>query len=366
MRSVLLLLCLVCGALSAQQSVGIFTFPNQGIVWDPDSVQNGITGSEEAVIYVGQELANLGYRVVVFGSPPEGSRYRASDANPRYVSHDQADSTIFDIAISWRQADAAARLKKRARTVYLWPHDTFHWQLPAALVDGFDDVLWLSQWQRDQWISVNPRFAKFTHIFGNGIVPDQFQPIKARTNPYACIYGSNYARGLEHLLDIWPQVKERFPLATLDIYYGWQHWGLLSPEKETKLRNQVATLPGVRDHGRVGHEELNRAYEQASLWTYPCTAPECFPITALRAQLAGAVPVIIEGTGLSGVVRGGHKCAQAADYLPTLLQAMERAEKISLEERQQLGQFVMNEFTWKAVATRWKDLFDATLEERKP
>jgi glycosyltransferase involved in cell wall biosynthesis len=364
LRRIAVTLCLLLVPLLAyaQQSIGIFTFPVSGQgPWDPDSIKQGIAGSEEAVIYVGQELANLGYRVVVYGNPPAGSRYSEPNSNPRYIHVAQDDKASFDIALSWRQPTNAAQLKTRARTVYLWPHDTYHWPLRPEQINGFDDVLWLTQWQRQQWISANPGFAQFTKIFGNGIQPGQFNPVAARSNPYSCVYGSNYARGLEVLLDIWPAVKARYPLATLDIYYGWQHWGRLSPEKEAKMRAQIAVLPDVRDHGRVGHEELNRAFETASLWTYPCIAPETFCITGLRAQMAGAVPVIIEGSALSDTVQHGYKCTNPQDYLKTLLQAMEQAEKISLEDRQKMGQFVLDQYTWKAIASRWKELFDSKL-----
>ena len=260
-------------------------------------------------------------------------------------------------------AGRCTRLKARARKIYFWPHDTYSFPLTEAQINGFDDVLWLSQWQRQQWISINPGFAKFTKIFGNGINPEQFKPLQERANPYSCIYGSNYARGLEILLDIWPEIKKQWPKATLDIYYGWQHWGLLSPEQESKMRAQVIKLAslGVHDHGQVGHEELNRAYEQASLWTYPCISLETFCITALRAQLAGALPVIIEGSALTETVRHGFKCSRQEEYCETLNKAMHHAETMTLDERKKIGEFVLQEYRWETLANRWKTaLFDST------
>lgn len=365
------LLCLLfcCSTLVAevQKTIGIFTYKCSAVKpWDPESIKSGITGSEEAIIYMAKELALLGYKVIVLADPPTNSAHCRPGANPRYVSTTNFDDgTQFDIAIAWRMPDAAERLNKRAKAVYLWPHDTHHWRLPKSQITAFKDVLWLSQWQRNQWISVNPAFAKFNKIFGNGIAPDQFKPLGARTNPQACIYGSNYARGLEILLDIWPEVRKQFPRATLDIYYGWQHWGLLPPEKETKMRAQLAALAPmeVRDHGLVGHEELNRAYEKASLWTYPCIAPETFCITALRAQLAGAVPVIIEGSALPETVRHGYKSKTPEEYLSTLIKAMQEAEKFTLAERQKMGEFVLQEYTWKAIAKKWQALFETTEEK---
>lgn len=347
----------------AQKSIGIFTYKVQGMKpWDPDSIKTGINGSEETVIYMSQKLAKLGNKVLVFGYPPENSPHSLQEANPRFVSTDFNDGSTLDIAISWRMPDAAERLRTRARKIYFWPHDTCSLPLTNAQINGFDDVLWISQWQREQWISVNPSFAQFTKIFGNGINPEQFSPLQERVNPHSCIYGSNYARGLEILLDIWPIIKQQFPHARLDIYYGWQHWGLLSAEKEAKMRTQIINLASldVHDHGQVGHEELSRAYERASLWTYPCIGLETFCITALRAQLAGALPVIMEGSALKETVRSGFKCSRQEEYCATLIKAMQYGEKISLDERKKMGEFILKEFTWVTLAVKWKELFDST------
>lgn len=326
--------------------------------WDPDSIHSGITGSEEAVIFMAKELARLGYRVTVFGHPPRGSSHALDGANPRYVSHEHTIDRPFDITVCWRWPTIGSLIREKglAKKIYLWPHDTLD---ESTSSEGFDDVLWLSEWQREQWVSVCPAFARFTKIFGNGIDPGQFQPPQSRQNPYSCIYGSNYARGLEVLLRIWPTIKEHFPLATLAIYYGWQHWGLLPPERETWMRDAIERLPDVQEHGLVSHEELNRAYAKTSFWTYPCIMPETFCITALRAQLSGAVPVILEGSALRRTVRSGFKCQRLEDYPRLLLLALSKAEAIAEDARASLGRFVLEEYTWEKMARRWHELFNS-------
>ena len=161
------------------------------------------------------------------------------------------------------------------------------------------------------------------------------------------------------MLNLWPHIKEQQPRATLDIYYGCKLFALDYPKKAAKMRNQIAHLPDVHEHGQVGHEELNRAYEKASFWTYPCTWPETFCITALRAQLGGAVPVVREQCALVETVRHGFKCKSIDDYLFTLLSAFQKAEKISIDDRKEMGDFILKDFTWKSVATKWAKLFDS-------
>ena len=288
-----------------------------------------------------------------------GSTISLADANPRFTSGNVSLDSPLDVAISWRMPQIGKDLKRLARKVYLWPHDILTSPVGKEQVELFDDVLWLSKWQREQWIEVDSSFSRFNKIFGNGVDEKQFKPIEERRNPFSCIYGSNYGRGLSILVNLWPEIKAEFPRATLDVYYGWQHWGALSEQEEKDLRQKMDHLPDIHDHGCVGHEELNRGYETASFWTYPCTKPETFCITALRAQLAGAVPIIIKHSALGETVRNGFYCDRVEHYLPLLRQAFLSAENISLEQRSQMGEFILQEFTWKQIAISCKKLFES-------
>ncbi len=354
-----LLLFLLSSNIEAT-SLAIFTYVYDGMeTWDPSSIDAGISGSEEAVIYMSEELAKLGYAVTVFGNPPANSPYRNPQANPRYIHVHEDTGQYFDIAVSWRAPWNGLQIRNRAGKTYLWPHDTYHWRLSKEQILAFNDVFWLSSWQRSQWMSVNPEFEVYTNIYGNGINVEQFSPCQERENPYSCIYGSNYARGLELLLDVWPAVKIAYPRAQLDIYYGWEHWGLLTASKEAALRDKIARYGsiGVKEHGKVGHQELNEAFAKASFWTYPCIYDETFCITGLRAQYAGAIPVIITSAALNETVRHGYICNSPAQYLQYLFLAMSQAHLFPAERRSTMRYFINEEYTWAKIAKKWSDTF---------
>lgn len=342
-----------------QKTIGIFSIKVEGLpAWDPDSVKNGIGGTEEAIIYASQELAKLGYKVFVFNDVPKGSRHSLPEANPRFLQ--SPHQHVFDIVLVCNNPNNIQHLKSRGKKIYLWPHTICYEKVNEKFIESFDDILWLSNYQRDQWISINPVCSKFTKIFGNGLQPDQFFSPKNRENRYSCIYASNYARGLSVLLNIWPKIKMKFPKASLDIYYGWQHWGTMSDGQERNLRHQVECLQAldVKEHGQVSHEKLSKAFSKASFWTYPCTYPETFCITAIKAQLAGAVPVIIEGSALKEMVRFGFKCDKKEDYEDLLSKAMHQAENISTQQIKEMGNFILENFTWWKITNQWRELFN--------
>lgn len=345
------------------KKIGIFTCGQIDHLpsWDPDSIHQGIGGSEEAVIYMAKQLA-AHYQVVVFGDPPPHSIHSREGANPRYLPLKPVCTELLDVAISWRMPDVAPFLKSFARTVYLWPHDVNYYSMSQQEVEAWDGVLWLSKWQRAQWCERNPGLARFETIFGNGVQAECFDSLSLKKeNPYSCIYASNYGRGLSVLLKLWPSIKQQFPQATLDIYYGMKHWARMLQDESSSMQQKIDELShlDVREHGLVSHERLNQAYARTSLWTYPCTFPEVFCISALRAQLGGCVPVIIPQSALFETVRSGCLCNHPENYQAVLVHAMSKVDLITEEERRNMGEFIRREYTWKHIAQRWMALFES-------
>ena len=124
------------------------------------------------------------------------------------------------------------------------------------------------------------------------------------------------------------------------------------------MRQKIALLDGAIEHGQVGHEELARAFEKASLWTYPCNCSETFCITALRAQFAGAIPVVIQRAALHETVRHGFRCKYPDEYLDLLRQALGKVQQISLQQRSEMRDFVLNKYTWDVIANQFNKLFE--------
>ena len=81
-------------------------------------------------------------------------------------------------------------------------------------------------------------------------------------------YFSAYYRGLECLLNMWPEIRRGVPNATLDVYYGWESWVGLEGEDDFYHRMcakfEELKSEGVTVHGRVSHEELAKAMQENS------------------------------------------------------------------------------------------------------
>jgi len=119
--------------------------------WSPLSIENPegsfIGGSEEAVIYLCKELADLGWKVTVYGDPGDDEGEYDGVTYLPYYKFNAADN--FNIMISWRQVgfvDGNYNCKK----MYVWNHDI---QNPLEYTDErlekIDKVFVLSPWHRE-------------------------------------------------------------------------------------------------------------------------------------------------------------------------------------------------------------------------
>ncbi len=85
--------------------------------WSPKSIEGGLGGSEEAVVYLSRELTKLGWKVTVYADPGgEAGEYDGVKYEP-YFNFNPNDK--FNIFISWRRMLDMPNAKKK----YVWLHD---------------------------------------------------------------------------------------------------------------------------------------------------------------------------------------------------------------------------------------------------
>ena len=324
--------------------------------WDDSTpLTRSLPGSEEAVIYLSRELVRLGYRVKVWMDPPEDSPHSLETSNPRYLPVDEFQNYYHgdEIVVCWRTSLPPETFTSRLRLY--WPHDTFGRKIPSEIIKSFNGVLWLSPWQYHNYVSSQGLWGKTSKIFlGNGWTPFSEYPLLERS-PHSCIYGSNWSRGLEVVLDSWPEVRQKYPDATLTIAYGPNTWTVWSKEKEAQVLQRVESMKnlGVTNVGSIDHVYLERLYNEHSLWLYPNIDRETFCITAVKAQGAGCIPVVVRKEGLNETVAPfADTASNNKEWRELLFKTLERASSISLEERQRYIDFSKN-WLWSETAKRF-------------
>lgn len=333
--------------------------------WGPESLENTgnsfIGGSEEAVIYLAEAMARQGLKVTVFADPGTEKEVNGVTWKP-YFQFNPRDN--FNVLVYWR-AVAFIDMGVNSKKTYLWCHDVQNQaEYSKERLDRLTKVIVLSQAHRQNIPDV-PDEKIF--ISSNGYT-EHHPEVKPTNNPKWCIWTSSYDRGLEHILEIWPQVTKKVPDAQLHIFYGWKlfkQFNVNNPERMAWMRKIEGMMQqdGVVHHDRVSQPEMEKWYKQCGLWTYPTHFYEISCISAMKAQAYGAVPVVINEAALKETVQFGKKIKgdiwdrEVKDkYTKELIKSLNGVEWQD-KERGKMIRWARENFSWNEVAKNWKDEF---------
>jgi glycosyltransferase involved in cell wall biosynthesis len=317
--------------------------------WSPKLVDTGIGGSEEAVIHLSQSLTKLGWKVTVFCNcmDMEGDYHGVKYFH--YTEFNPKD--MHNILISWRVN--MFQFSMNAKKKIVWLHDLpVNIDLSKEGVESFDKIVVLSQYHKGMLLGRVPEEKIF--VTTNGINAKDFEGLISNKKPHRIIYASSYNRGLETILDMWPEVRTAVPDAELHIYYGWQVYdefvnqGLIKEDGWKAKMIEKMKQEGVFDHGRIGHKELLKEYCKAAVMAYPCTyAGEINCIALTKAIACGCYPV----TNDYAVMAERNTTGVVAKDEESFKQELIKALKYSHNDPINRGYIAAN--SWDAVAASW-------------
>lgn len=287
--------------------IGAFGSPED---WNPRTLAKaGLGGSETAVVKMGQEFSKLGYRPIVYSNVDEPGYYDGVCYRNQSHFRPQVESDLF---IAWRSPEAAD-WPLNTKKLVLWMHDTDAGdRITEERAHRFDAIVVLTEWHKQHMLKLYPfiKPEKFI-VIGNGVDLSRFETEEKR-DPKRVIYSSSPDRGLDVVLEhIWPKVIEAVPDAELHLYYGWSIFDKFAgaypylDQIKAKMMGLLSNSKGVVQHGRVNQDELAIAFKKSSVWLYPTYFTETYCITAIEAQLAGAIPVTNHLAALAETVKAG-------------------------------------------------------------
>lgn len=134
--------------------------------WGPHTLDKGMGGAEEAIVYLSEELGGLGYDVTVFGEISKPMQFK----NVRWLPWTHIDKRDeFHNLVIWRYPQFVPQFKAVKKFVDM--HDL----MPKKFVKPYQNTTYLfkSQWHKDQY----PDITDYK-IIGNGINLDQFKKEK--------------------------------------------------------------------------------------------------------------------------------------------------------------------------------------------
>lgn len=323
--------------------------------WDAHSLERGCGGSEEAIIHLTKRWVKMGWDVTVYNNCPKEETIDGVHW-VRYEKFNPRDD--FNILIAWRNNPFLE--PKKAKKKFIDVHDVpaNQYYTPESLKDV--TVMVKSDYHRSLFPQLeDENFVKVP----NGIDLRQFKKIKKLKNNL--VWTSSYDRGLEYLLEMWPEIRKEVPGVTIDVAYGFNLFdesargktedGKLWKKKMLDLLDQE----GIRHHGRLSSDKVAELYEKAEIWAYPTDFPEIDCITATKAMAAGCVLITTDfavmrernqGIMIEGDIRADGTKKKFLEELLRVLKDDGLKAKIA-------SKIDVNSYDWDSVAKRWNDEF---------
>lgn len=203
------------------------------------------------------------------------------------------------------------------------------------------------------------------------VLPDGYDPSAFPTDvvrdPNLVLHASSPDRGLVQLLEMWPAVVAARPNAFLRIAYGWDLFTAcggnpaLREDVERRIEALNADHHRMRDVARStvdmdreSYAGIHTLFKEAGVWAYYCTGGEGFCQTAVKAQMAGAVPVVRPWGALHDTVWSGLKADTPEAFTAALIDALDPERQAEL--RSQIAPMAPD---WDTVAEAWDHLLSA-------
>lgn len=181
------------------------------------------------------------------------------------------------------------------------------------------------------------------------------------------IYTSDNDRGLQHLLEMWPEVRKAVPDATLHCFYGWQLFDMAYKDNPASMmwKDKIMELckqEGITYEGRVSQTQIKEEYLKSGIWAYPAHFGEINCISAIKAQAYGCEPVVVNYAALQETVQFGRKVSgdiydqeTKDEYLKQLIEALKNP--MSEEDREKMSKWAKDKYSWSKIAHSWVEEF---------
>lgn len=240
--------------------------------WHPeDIVTQGLGGSETAAWRLAEHLSDEGYSVTLYGDfEQEGS---VKDVILRkWVNF---DPTVERRAvIAFRNALVFSKPMNAAKT-FLWLEDVAGAEgLTPERMENISFICTVSNWHTENMLEVYPWLDEGRIVTSrNGITLDYFKGDDAVHREPRLLYTSSPDRGLDILLEVWPEIKRRVPEATfVHCYSRW--WDQVAEVNSDSARHrdrvvEMSKQDGVTKIPSQGQADLAKLMRSSQVWANP-------------------------------------------------------------------------------------------------
>jgi hypothetical protein len=267
-------------------------------------LNNALGGSEKAVAYISQCFPK-DYNIFISGHVKDETidniQYLHLDKLTNLINTTPFHTVIVSRYISFYEMFSNCSFYQS----FIWAHDVLLLPYGCNLPDNQIIKKWnnyingcvcLTEWHKNTFIEKYPELKDKIILINNGVhIEDfkQFNHVEKIKNKF--IYSSRPDRGLDNLLNLWPQILEKLPDATLSIATYGQ---FPSNPQEISLKNTIDKYDNIHYLGKLNTTRLYEEMREAEYWLYPTHWPETSCITALEMLMSEVICLYYPVAGL--------------------------------------------------------------------
>lgn len=275
-------------------------------VWTPESVTEGIGGSEEAVIHLARKYVKAGWNVTVYNNCGHEVQVFDGVTYAPFWTWNYRDKQ--DITILWRHPKMLD-YDINSTKIFIDMHDVIKpGEFNERRLAKVDKIFVKSKAHRAIFPNIPDELFV---IVPNGIVADDFKEPMEK-DPFLMVNTSSPDRSLSALVRLFKRVKEQVPEAKCEWAYGWDVFDTVHSSNANVMKWKDDIIKqmdevGIVNRGRLSHEEVAKMYKRARIFAYPTEFYEIDCISARKAQAGGAIPVTTDFAALDETVQFGYK-----------------------------------------------------------
>lgn len=318
----------------------------------------GLGGSESALINLSRELVKLGHEVNVYCNTTTDHMVKG------VIYHPVESYNVFkpesDVFISLRSAYAFAKEEIKSKLNIFWCQDDLqegaveHLCCNKKVTDKIDILVAVSDYAKHN-LSKEVLIPNI-QVIRNGYNEDFIKPKEKVKGRF--VYTSTPFRGLDVLLEIWPEIHKQIPESELHLFTGMSLYNPGSNDHNNYLYNRAKRKEGVVLQEPVCQKDLLEFLSTCDMMLYPNHYVEASCMSVIEA-LALQVPVITSNLGalpelvshnINGALVDGH--ARDYKYQEDFIQNVINLYKNTLNFEKDY------KYTWKNRALEWEKLIN--------
>jgi GR25 family glycosyltransferase involved in LPS biosynthesis len=336
---------------------------------------NALGGAESAVAYLANNFPK-NYHVYVTGSVSEETYDNVTYVNFNNLGKLIETNAFHTIIVSRYIGFYEMFPTFSAYQTYIWGHDIVLFPYGSSLSENEILSKWTNkitgcicqtEWHKNLFINQYPSLKEKLCVINNGINIDKFVgPIKApsltlqslihKTSanayvflqkvPNRFIYSSCSERGLQKLLDLWPQIIEYLPDAEL---YIATYNEFPRDDKERNMEKIIQQYSSITHVGKLEQSKLYELIASAEYWMYPSYFNETSCITSMEMLMYEVICLYYPVAGLINTLGDyGIKISEGSEIDSLLDLTLKKKSELKKKGRE----YALS-CSWKNRATEW-------------